>query len=446
MPRFTDTEVTLALDTKIPAQLTAGTKGYTTPEAVGDLVGIKKVGSSDFSYRIGTNYGEIDATVTSALLFDGASSYPNKIGIASVKPVDEPGWGSRTADAGYVAGAADLAINLGYDNVVNALAAVCISMHGFVESTATHAGIFGGSLHTILSGSDYAACFGGLNNQIQADCDYGVIIGGNLNKLETGSSFPTDYGHRGVAIGGTSNNVSGQFGTIISGSANTVTSQKGTIINGVSCTVSGLHGFATGDSNTVSGAYSVAFGNSNTVSGARSLIVGTSCTVAYEYALAVGNGIVPPTNGVGCFSGRQRASTAGNNQTYEFNCSQETTGAETKDLSTYGSTNYPAIPENCVIMGDFLVVGVDLGTGASGTAGDTCAYKITNVLIKRGAGATAAEVIADTVTELTDGITVTDPSLNVSAAASVFRVRVNGAANKNIAWNASFQGHMIKFA
>lgn len=397
---------------------------------------VVRFGSSGaYGFRLGNFNGSADTTAQSIFLFDGTTSFPNKIGINNTAPVS----GGFANDTGYTAGDADVAAILcGYDNINNALAAIIAGQHSMIMSGATHSGIFAGSTQLIKSNSDYALIAGGINHILGTGSDYSVLVGGEGNEGADGIN-------RIVGIGGAGNSLEAQYAAALSGSSTTVDGTRATAINGASCTVSGLHAVAAGASNNVTGNYNFVQGNSNTTSGSYNLAVGNNCTVAYDFSLCFGDGCVPATHGFQTFSGRQRANTAGNNQAVDFNCSNETTSNETKYLSTYGSTNYPAIPENCVVSGTFYVIGVDLGTGASGTAGDTCVYEISNVAVKRGSGSTAAAVGSSTVTEISDGITVTDPSVNVNSS-GFYRVQVNGVTDKNIAWNARFVGHQIKFA
>jgi len=234
------------------------------------------------------------------------------------------------------------------------------------------------------------------------------------------------------------NNVSGQWGTILNGQQNIITGKFCTVFNGESCNVSGAHSIATGNGITVSGTYSYGHGVTITVAGARCFAMGSNITAAYDNCIAFGDGAVPPTHGVSAWASRQRGATAGRNQRIVFHCSNETTGAVTLRLSTYGSSNYPAIPENAVVLGKFRLTGVDSATG------DVSQYTI-ECGIKRGAGSTTATTFTPVVTELVNAVAiVTAPVLNIVTTGN-YRVQVVGVAGKTIYWEADFSGHQIVY-
>ena len=79
---------------------------------------IAQNGAAEPSYRIGLRYSIIDSQVSGSIVFDGRSSFPNKLGVLNAKPVTEPTTGARAADSGYVAGGANVAsILAGYDKI-----------------------------------------------------------------------------------------------------------------------------------------------------------------------------------------------------------------------------------------------------------------------------------------------------------------------------------------
>jgi hypothetical protein len=398
-------------------------------EAVDVALGV--IGSTNPSYRFGTNYSSIDSTVLSSWVFDGYSTYPNKLGVNNTKPVgDPPDLGARSNDSGYVAGDADVAaIIAGYDNVNNALAALLASQHSAIYSGATHAAIFGGSFHTIYVGADYASIWGGTQNTVETLCDYGVIVGGERNKLEAGGSFPDEYGHRGVIVGGLINNVSAQWGLALSGQQNTITAKFGSVINGESCTVSGLHGGAAGNSITASGAYSWGFGVTLTVAGARSYAFGEAHNIVsgHDRSSAFGYGCVTPFAGVNMFASRQREDTAGRNCAFDFQCSHETTDTTTTRLSTYGSSSYPTQPESSIVNGFALVTAVS-------DAGACSTFRIDFTSERVGSGTPTLR--ANTTTTIYNGLALgTVPTINV-VAGGIYRIQVVGLAATNIRWNA----------
>lgn len=448
-PFYADTTAGLAATVngeyfQIPGDgVTSFSKVYKNNAGVADLIATSPAvavaqATAANSYRVGAQFSSIDATVEGSLLFDGTTSYPNKLGVNNTKPVDEPAWGARTADSGYVAGVADVAGILGgYDNVNNALAALMASQHSMIYSTATHAAIFGGSLHTILGGSDYSAVWGGTGHKIEADCDYSVLVGGEKNLIEAGGTTETS-GQRGVIVGGQLNIVSGQYGVIVGSNNSDVTSKHGTVLNGDTTLVSGLHGVASGFTNTVSGNYSVAHGNNCTASGARSYVHGDTATAAYDHCISFGLKTTAPFAGSRVFSARQRGSNAGYNQSLQFECSNETTdGTTATRLPVAGSSTYPTCPAETHIVGTFHVSAVD-------SAGNIAAWTITFGCKKGADGATPTQGAAPTVTQLYDGIGVAAaPSINFTT--DIFRVSVLGKAATNIRWTASFVGNMTKW-
>lgn len=389
------------------------------------------------SYRIGSQFATIDATVEGSIIADGTASYPNKLGVNNTKPLVDPSWGARSNDAGYTAGVADVAGILGgYDNVNNALAGMIASQHSMIYTTADHATIFGGSLHTIMAGSAYASIYGGTSNKIEANCNYGVIVGGEANVLKTGGSTATS-GHRGYIGGGAQNQVQAQYGAIFNGQLNIASGTYSSVINGQSCTAGADHSTAGGNSSTASGTYSWAFGNAVTVSGTRSWGFGDTITNAFDYASAVGFRTVTPFAGSRVTSARQRGNNAGYNQGLQFECSNETTDTTATRLSLYGATTYPTCPDNTHIVGTFHVAAVD-------DAGNISAWKIEFGCKKAAAGATPTQGAAPVVTALYDNIGVAAaPSINFTT--DIFRVNVQGKAATNIRWTASFVGNMTKW-
>lgn len=395
----------------------------------------QRIGASEYNYRIGTAYGSIDSTVTGAVMFDGKSSYPNKLGVNNTAPVD----GGRSNDAGYVAGAASVAgILAGYDNVCNALAGIIASQHGIIYSTADHATIIGGAQHAVLTGSDYGSIFGGDHHTIEADCDYAVMVGGQLNTAVTGGTIAT-RGHTAAFLGGESNSIGAKYGSIISGSANTISgaAQYGVILNGTANTVTGLHAVASGNAVTVSGSYSVGFGLTINVSGLRSTAFGQDLTCAYSYSSVRGKGAIAPFEHSHTTGGRQRGGTSGNNLAIDFTCSNETTDTTlTSLILVYGSTDYPKQPASSVVTGIALVTGVS-------DAGVCSSFQI--VFTSERVGTGTPTIRANTTTTLYNGLAiVTVPTMN-AVANDIYRVRVVGIAATNIRWEARIMASQIVY-
>jgi hypothetical protein len=395
---------------------------------------------SNFSYRLGVNFATMDAAVEGSWAFDGTQSFPNKLGVDDAKPVTDPATGARAADANYVAGGADLsAILAGYDNVVNAQAAVLASQHSMIYTGADHGAIIGGSLLTISANAVYAMMFGGTSNTVGVDCDYGVVIGGDQNQLLAGAS-DTASGFRGAIIGATSSDVQARSGVILGGNGSHIAigGTYATLLNAELSTISGSHSAAFGNSVTVSASYSFAGGDTVSVAGARSLAIGTNITIAsgHDYSSAIGLGAVTPFAGAHVSASRQRGSTPGNNQSLQFQCSQETTDTTTTRLSLSGSASYPTQPPDSIVSGAIEVVGVS-------DAGVCSAFRLDFVSERIGTGTPTLRQNATAVKY--DGLALpTDPTMNVTAG-GIYRVQVVGLTATNIRWNAVAYCNQIVF-
>jgi hypothetical protein len=421
----TDATLTANSDSSVPSQ--KAIKAYTDAR-------ITRVGASDYSYRIGANYGSIDSTVKGSVLFDGYSSYPNKLGVNDTRPVDEPSTGARANDTNYVAGGADVAgVLAGYDNVNNALAGIIASQHSMLYTGADHASIWGGSLHTALDDTDYTTIVGGTSNTAEGRARYAAIIAGDQCKLETGPS-DSESGFRGFLATSTSCVISGRNGVMIGAVSSSIQSTYGTVLAGETVSlVNGTHMGAGGNAITMgattASSYSFAWGLTHTIDGGYSSVFGRSHTVAsgHEYATCFGERCVTPFIGASLRSARHRGNVAGRNQSLDFTCSQETTDTTTTRLSVNGSTTYPTQPADSVVSGFALVNAVNTATGACS------AFRIDFVSERLGTG--TATLRQNATTASYDGLALpTDPTMNVTSG-GIYRVQVVGLAATNIAWD-----------
>lgn len=406
---------------------------------------VLSVGSNG-SYRFGVNYSTIDSTVTGSWTFDGTTSYPNKLGVDDAKPVDEPATGSRTADANYVAGGADVsAILAGYDNVNNALAGIIASQHSMLYTGADHASIWGGSLNTIKDDADYSTIVGGTSCTIEERGRYAGILFSDQCKLLTGASDAAS-GFRGLIASSTSCTIGARNSEIFGSTAVTLNATYSTAMNVETATVSaGQHLFLGGANLTVGDSatpgYSIIWGEGMTVNGGRALVVGDGHTDAYDYTVATGTKCIVPFAGARVHASRQRASTSGRNMALDAQCSQETTDATVTRLSVSGSSTYPTQPADSVVNGTAWVTGVNTASGACST------FQISFTSERVGTGTPTLRY--NTTTTLYDGIALVGggsavPTMNATTG-GVYRVQVQGLAATNIAWDARIVAQQVVY-
>jgi hypothetical protein len=410
--------------------ITGGTVQYIVPSAISGAANV-----NGESYRLGIKFGDIDATVLGAYLFDGRSSFPNKLGVNNTKPVDDPSVVARVNDTAYTAGTAEVAAVLaGYDNVNNALAGMIASQHSMLYTGADHASIWGGSLHTIYDDADYSVILGGTNCAIEGRGRYAAIVASDGCKLETGAS-DAESGFRGLISNSTNCTVSGRNSVILGSSASSINSTYGCIFAGETISlVNGTHMGAGGNAITMGAttisSYSFAWGLTHTIDAGYSSVFGRLHTVAsgHEYATCFGERCITPFIGASLRSARHRGNVAGRNQSLDFTCSQETTDTTTTRLSVNGAATYPVQPADSIVSGFALVNAVDTATGACS------AFRIDFVSERLGTGTPTLRQNATTASY--DGLALpTDPTMNVTSG-GIYRVQVVGLAATNIAWDA----------
>lgn len=263
---------------------------------------IKRIGSSESSYRLGVQYSLIDGTLLGAMCFDGTSAFPNQIGVLNAFPVT----GGFDPDTGYVQGQADYsAIMGGYDNVANGIATIIASQHAIVYSAADHGTIIGGSQHAIEKGG-YCAIFGGTNNRVSKFRDdgvtlnpgsHGVIFGGIQNRVKNANAgifsaqAATVDGQYATVIGGNANKAMGNFdhvagsnnetrtGTAKTGSRNTIGGGRYNLIDSPAAPVSST--IAGGEDHEIWGSY-------NTIGGGDNNTIGQAATASNYGTIAGG--------------------------------------------------------------------------------------------------------------------------------------------------------------
>lgn len=413
--------------------------GIQAADGVGAVA--KQAVSTEFAYQFGDEFSSIDSIVYGSWVFDGTSSFPNKLGVNNTKPSTEPGWGTRDADDGYVAGAALVAAIIGgYDNVNNSQAGMIAAQHSMIYSLSDHSSIWGGSKHTIESGAMFATIQGGTNNRIQGNGLYGGIFNSDSCSLLDGSTQDKS-GFRATIIGSQSSSIKAR-NSFVSGGTNVTVGESasyasvfgvatGTLTNGAHMGAGGANVSMGG---TTASDYSFSWGEGITVNADRTFSVGDGHTVSYSYVVATGGNTIAPFAGAKVHSSRQRGGTAGNNQSLEWVASNETTDTTTTRLSTYGSASYPTQPQNSVVTGTCWITGVS-------DAGVSSAFKI-DFVSTRG---TDTPTIVQTKTVINDGLSLpTDPTMNATTG-GIYRVQVVGLASTNIRWTANFIGNQTVY-
>lgn len=272
-------------------------------------------------------------------------------------------------DDTYIAGTASYsAIPGGYDNICNGLASWILSQHSRIYTAATHASVFGGSHHRISDG------------------DYGVIAGGTLNVISSSGANNAMLGGSAQVISGTSAGCA-----TVGGYGNTLSANYTSAIASYGCTISAASSAA---------------------------LAAQEVAVSAVYAVGMGLQTTSYIQGGMSFGSRRHAAN-GDSQAMSFHESQSTLDAATADLSPYGSANLVSVPINTTWVGTAFVVARQLSTG--NRAGWKCDF----VVSKAGSGNVIVD--AQSWTEIYDGITLANPSINPTGS-SVFRIRCAGAA------------------
>lgn len=435
------------------------------------------------SYRMGASYSQIDPSVISAWTFDGASGFPNKLGINNTNPVT----GTWVPDAGYVAnGAAYSAILGGYDNVANGLASMVASMHSMVYSAADHGTIYGGSVNAVEKGS-YSSVWAGTNNRVTALRNDGVtassgsnshVLGGrdnratNANATVVGGQSQVVDGEYASAIGGSANKALGNFdhvagsnnetrrGTLGAGQRNTIGGGRFNVIDSVtspsSNTISGgedheVYGsfnvIGGGDNSTIgqagtNSAYGVIAGgldntvtalNAGTVGGGRgnsvtadygTVVGGRDNTASGQYSTAGGYQAVA-RHDYGTSYGASRFAANGDAQFSAVARKATTTDATPTAMQTI------AIPDDSTYVFSALIVA--RRTDADHESGG---YRIEGVIDRNSGAGTTALVGTPVVTTIAEDTAAFNASVAANAGSGGLAISVVGEAGKTIRWVA----------
>lgn len=397
------------------------------------------------NYRIGGQYGSMDSAVSGSWLFDGTSSYPNKLGINNTKPAVEPSWGTRSADSGYtVAGAADVgAVLYGYDNVMNALAGAIGSEHSMIYTGADHSVIFGGSLGTIGALATYSFIGSGTSNRIDQSCSYSVIMGGLNNHLTYDSGSASTCAFKSAIIASEGCASGGAHSLIANSYASTIAAAKSynTLLGCETVTLTnGTHSLAVAKSSTVGASaasnYSVTIGNGLANDGSYSSCRGNASVVGvgHDYGEASGYGACTPCIGAKVFTARNRGNVAGNNQSLDIVFSNETTDNSALTAMYINGSTQPSMPANSVWSGHVELTAVRLSDRESSL------FRI-DFLATMGTSGATPTIKFTTKTALYDGLGLTTANVDLNAAASgILRARGKGLAATNIAWTGRLTG------
>jgi len=401
--------------------------------------------TTNLSYHFGALYGTMDTTLVGSYMFGGTQGSPNKMGVNNTKPLNDPSTHARVNDTAYVTGVADVSgLLAGYDNVVNCLAGLIASQHSILYHGSDHASIWGGSLHSILTGATYAAIVGGTSNTIEAENTYAAIICGSENTIEDGPTL-NERGFRGLIIGGNLAIVGGRNGIILGGSTGEIIGTYGTIINGNACTIGLLSNHATAVGlgikigETGQANYSCGIGINQIIDAGVSFAAGSNNTIGVDHTSSSAFGSNCKTGHIGSHveSSRSRDSVIGNNQALRWCCNQETTDTTTTHLSLASVANYPLHKADSIIDGTIYIIGVNTATGAC----SSFEIAMTTELIGSGTPTIRHNV---TTTKYNGLSIVTVPTIVVTSS-NIYRVQVVGIAATNIAWNAVFYGHETVF-
>lgn len=361
------------------------------------------------------DWNSIDAATNySKISTPGSTAHPVYIGKNNAVPTGTDlsmGWANDTA---YVSGAASVASSVsGYDSINNQIAGINNGFHAFIQYNVDgHSTILGGSYHWIKGGRS-------------------TIVGGRGNVVDTASQ----YGFIGC---GDQNTVGGDHSVVVTAETSTASGDYACVLNGRDNTNSGRYGFLSGLTLDCTADYSSSIGSVNNMRGDHSFSSGNAIDTANQFCFGSGKEIdhayaytMSFGQDVSALSAAQLVQSGGkenlhgDNQSITFTSVRQSsgTGAALLQASTAG---YAIIPPNSVVSGRFYVVGMDEGNG------NIASWTIDFVAKKYNDTAT---LVSSTVTEETDEIVATDPSINISSWAA-HRVQCNGVSGRTILWSA----------
>lgn len=347
------------------------------------------------------------------------------------------------------------------NNVTGQLNAVTGSTNGAIDNSVSgnnntvtdnvassvDASIMSGTANT-LSGGEANIISG--NDQTVTDCNNNKVVG-QSNTL-TGTTNGCD-----------SNSVNGESNILIdtalavdknsvSGELNTLTGSSSNIISGnTNAMTSGLNNIATGAENTITGSTNGA--DNNAISGDTNIIIDTTAASNNNAVVGMTNTLnsVSQTTVSGTEAEAVRSNTkvlasgstaaVGDNQTEWVHLKVSTTDA-TADVEMLNAGVSLGLPTGVAWVMTVKVLGVDLGTGVAGTAGDVTSYTVT----------ATARNIAGTVTvvnklgELTGQTTLLGAvDVQPNGGGTDVIVAVTGVVNRNVSWGASVKITQVKF-
>ena len=195
-----------ASDTTLTVENDGGGVADLVVEGTVTLGGLMLEGDTTDNFVVNAADNVIDSAVNVCALISGGgtAAFPNLIGAANGLPVgvdySPPDW---AADAGYVAGAANVAYIMGgYDNVCNQLAGIIGGRHNFIKYHASgHAAILSGGYNCISASN--CLIVGGVANAITSDKYLSVILGGIENQI---------VANWAAILGGKENYITGDYG------------------------------------------------------------------------------------------------------------------------------------------------------------------------------------------------------------------------------------------
>lgn len=446
--KFTDTQITLASNTKIPAETATADKGYTTPSALASLT--ETLTNKTLSSPI-INLG---SDATGDVYYRNSTGQFTRLGVGSDGQVltltsGIPSW--TTPSSGGLTYWTE-AKNTSSPNAT--IPVISFSVTGSetnIDAVLSPKGTGGVAAHIANSatsggnkrGTNSVDWQSSRSNANQVASGTNATIGGGANNRAEGNSP--------VISGGSGNIVTGNLGSILGGNNNTVSGAWGAIIGGFSNSVGGSAGVvsgggsnsaSSGDYNTVSGGNgntaslggsTVCGGVNNTASGSKSTVSGgEGNTASGNHSLA--SGLHATTRSIhGCESRSSgRFSINGDCQYGDYILRRQTAGATPVELSTdnnsTSSSNQIVLPNNHAYSFEGKVIARDT----------TGLYKIWHFTggISRGANA-AATVIGDYTIDPVHASAGTDAwSADFSANTTLgcLTVTVTGEAGKTIRW------------
>ena len=272
---------------------------------------------------------------------------------------------------------------------------------------------------------------------------YGVLSqssGANL-RIQSGSGEATaiDFSGANVAVAGklTVDASLSVEGTYAGGTTSTTTATgTNSFAHGNNCDATGTNGVAFGQSNLASGFSSFAANQSSTASGAYSAAFGIGCSTNGKDNAMVSGSNAKNFNHGELARGYGKFTYAGDAQTMEYVARISTTDGSATEMFLNGSSQRMVIPNNTTWLYNIQVVARDLGTGSSGTAGDSAGYQIKGVIsndsdtvTQVGVGSSLPTAIKEDDADWTIATSADDTNKSL-------KLEAKGKADTNIRWVA----------